>query len=240
MTERENHFMSSPSLQGRSAADKAGRTSAAERGTGLPAERRQFGLQAGGESHPVISLPDDYKVLDFSAGYDPEKMSEFVKNGGRGVGGYNEKRPGMYLAPHFGNRRNVHMGIDFWAPAGEPVYAVLDGEVVYTHNHADDGNYGAAVVLKHQFRDEEFYALYGHLSLKSLEESVPGKKVKAGDIVGWLGDKTENGNWPPHLHYQLSTIDPGEADMPGVVAEEEREAALKIYPDPRVILGPVY
>jgi peptidoglycan LD-endopeptidase LytH len=188
----------------------------------------------------VMRLPEEYEVFDFSSGYDPEWLSDFVKSSGWGVGGYNEKRSGMYLAPHFGNRRNVHMGIDIWAPAGEPVFAVLDGEVAYSANHAEKGNYGATVVLKHRFRSEVLYALYGHLALKSLEQSMPGKKVNAGEVVGWLGDEKENGSWPTHLHYQLSIKDPGEADMPGVVAEEERDEALKLYPDPRILLGKIY
>jgi peptidoglycan LD-endopeptidase LytH len=192
------------------------------------------------ESHPVMDLPDEYEVFEFTSAYDPKKMAEFVEKGGWGVGGYNEKRSGMYLAPQYENRRNIHMGIDVWAKAGEPVFSVLDGEVAYTANHDQDGNYGATVVLKHTYEGKNFFALYGHLSLESLKRSQPGERVKAGDIIGWLGDESENGNWPPHLHYQLSWKDPREADMPGVVSDEEREKALEIYPDPRIILGNIY
>jgi murein DD-endopeptidase MepM/ murein hydrolase activator NlpD len=156
------------------------------------------------------------------------------------VGGYNEKRLNMYLAPQYENRRNIHLGIDIWAPAGEPVYAPLDGTVKYREFHDQEGNYGATVVLKHQFKGVDIYALYGHLSLKSLKHAAGLDSVKAGDVVGWLGEEYENGNWPPHLHYQLSRNDPGEADMPGVVSEDEREEALQIYPDPRIILGDIY
>lgn len=187
-----------------------------------------------------MNLPDDYTVFDFSNGYDPQKMTRFVEGGGWGVGGYNEKRGNMYLAPQYESRRNIHMGIDIWAKAGEPVFAALDGEVAYTENHDQDGNYGATIVLKHQIEGEYIFALYGHLALKSLDHSKVGKRVKAGEILGWLGDETENGNWPPHLHYQISKKDPGEADMPGVVSDDEREEAIKLYPDPRLILGDIY
>ena len=193
-----------------------------------------------GESHPVMDLPDEYEILEFTAGYEPQIMTEFVKNGGWGVGGYNEKRGNMYLAPHFESRRNIHMGVDIWAPAGEPVYAVFDGEVVYTANHAQEGNYGGTIVLRHKIEGKEIFALYGHLSLKSLERSRAGQEIEAGDIIGWLGDKSENGHWPPHLHYQLSRQDPGEADMPGVVSDQERDKALKLFPDPRTVLGNIY
>jgi peptidoglycan LD-endopeptidase LytH len=192
--------------------------------------------------HPVMNLPENYMVFDFSDGYDPEEMAHFVKKGGYGVGGYLEKRPQMYLAPQYKNRRNIHMGVDIWAPAGEPVYSPLDGTVLYKANHAEEGNYGGTIVLKHNLSDQNryIYALYGHLSLKSLNHLSEGQSLKKGAITGWLGDETENGNWPPHLHYQLSWDDPGKADMPGVVAPENFETARAKHPDPRMILGKLY
>jgi hypothetical protein len=30
------------------------------------------------------------------------------------------------------------------------------------------------------------------------------------------------------------------ADLPGAVSDADREAALAIYPDPRLVLGPLY
>lgn len=191
-------------------------------------------------THPVIDLSGGADVFDFTNGYDTESINKFIKQGGRAVGGYNENRKEMYLAPQYQNKRNIHMGIDFWAPAGKPVYAALDGLIAYKAFHNQAGNYGATIVLKHQWEGEDLFALYGHLSLTSLKKAEPGSPVKAGDEVGWLGDESENGEWPPHLHYQLSRKDPGEADMPGVVSKDEREKALKIYPDPRIILGHVY
>jgi len=192
------------------------------------------------KTHPVMNLPDNYEVFDFSEGYDPEKMAQFVKNGGWGVGGYSEKRQNMYVAPQYENRRNIHMGIDVWAAAGEPVFAPLPGEVAYLANHNQDGNYGGTLVLKHLVDGTTYFALYGHLSPASLSHLKPGQKVQAGEKVGELGNEEENGNWPPHLHYQVSIEDPGEADMPGVVSDEEHKEALKIYPDPRILLGEIY
>jgi murein DD-endopeptidase MepM/ murein hydrolase activator NlpD len=189
---------------------------------------------------PVMNLPDDYEVFDFSEGYDPDQMTRFVKRGGWGVGGYSEKRKNMYLAPQYENRRNIHMGIDVWAKAGEPVFAPLDGEVAYVADHAQEGNYGGTLVLKHRIESSTYYALYGHLSPSSLLHLKPGKNVDAGEKVGELGSEKVNGNWPPHLHYQISIKDPEEADMPGVVSDEEHEEALKIYPDPRILIGKIY
>ena len=55
-----------------------------------------------------------------------------------------------------------------------------------------------------------------------------------------VGDRHENGGWDPHLHFQLSWSDPGTHDMPGVVNPADREEALAKYPDPRMVMGPIY
>ena len=188
----------------------------------------------------IMKIPDHCKVLDLTQNYDPVALQNYVDNGGWGIGGYMENRKEMYTAPHFGNRRKVHMGIDVWATAGEPVFSPLDGKLVYKQYHEDPGNYGGTIVLAMNFEGETFYALYGHLSRDSVEKAEIGKEIRAGEEIGRLGDFDENGNWPPHLHFQISVKDPGEADMPGVVAEEETESASIIYPDPRNILGPIY
>jgi len=174
----------------------------------------------------------DIPRIELAGGFD----ESLLKNGWA-IGGYNEKRDKMYTAPQYRNERNIHMGIDIWAPVGEPVYAPADGIVAYNADNSEEGNYGGTVVLKHSIKENDIFALYGHLSLSSLEKSCAGDSVKAGDVVGWLGNRSENGNWHPHLHYQLCTVDPGEADMPGVVSEKERKSALLIYPDPEEVFG---
>lgn len=191
-------------------------------------------------THPIMNLPDEYTIFDFLQGYNPEKMADFTESGGWGVGGYLENRSNMYTAPQYENRRKIHMGIDIWAKVGEPVFAPLPGTVAYTGYHGEEGNYGGTIVLKHHIAGEELFALYGHLSKNSLDQTRTSVKLEPGDIVGYLGNPDENGNWPPHLHYQLSIVDPGVADMPGVVSEDEAERASGIYPDPRIILGPIY
>ena len=185
--------------------------------------------------NPIMKPPfKPIPRVDFARGFDTSLLKQ-----GWAIGGYNVKREGMYLAPQYENTRNVHMGIDIWAPAGEPVYSPLDGVVAYTAFHEQDGNYGATIVLRHylDFAEKNLFALYGHLSQASLEHMRPGKAVSAGRPVGWLGEPHENGNWHPHLHYQLSWTDPGEADMPGVVASKTREREITIYPDPERVIG---
>ena len=67
-----------------------------------------------------------------------------------------------------------------------------------------------------------------------------GESVVEGQVIATVGDKSVNGGWEPHLHFQLSWKKPEVNDMPGVVAREDREWALEQYPDPRIILGPIY
>lgn len=186
-----------------------------------------------------MRIPDHCKVIDLTRNYDPEALQKFVDDGGWGIGGYLENRRGMYTAPHFENKRQVHMGIDIWAAAGEPLFSPLDGILKYKKNHPEPGNYGGTIVLELNVEGKPLYALYGHLSAASVEVAEIGKKVRAGEEIGRLGRFDENGNWPPHLHFQISLADPGEADMPGVVAVEAAEAASLVYPDPRTLLGPL-
>lgn len=192
------------------------------------------------KTHPVMDLPDQVEIIDLSSGFDRDSLTAFIQSGGWGVGGYLETRKIMYEAPQYKNQRNIHMGIDIWAQVGEPVYSVLDGKIVYSKYLGEEGNYGGTLILKHVVEGQELFALYGHLSKKSLETFKAGQKRKTGELVGWIGDESENGNWPPHLHYQLCIEDPGEADMPGVVAKKDLIEAREKYPDPRILLGDIY
>lgn len=87
------------------------------------------------------------------------------------------------------------------------------------------------------------WALYGHLDAKSIQGSKKkiGSPVKKGQVLGRFGDIHENGGWLlPHVHFQLATHPPSTHDMPGAVAIQDRPKALLDYPDPRLVLGPLY
>ncbi|MGD8428606.1 MAG: peptidoglycan DD-metalloendopeptidase family protein [Balneolaceae bacterium] len=184
----------------------------------------------------VMHYPNALYIFDLSEGYDPE----FIRQKGWGVGKYNEKRPGMYDTSLFDDGRDIHMAIDIWANAGEPVFSFAHGKVVYRRDNDSEGNYGPTIVVKYKLDQTDFFALYGHLSRESLRMISIGQEVQKGQKIADLGDDSVNGGWVPHLHFQLSIEDPGEADMPGVVTEAQREEALKTYPDPRLVLGDLY
>ena len=185
--------------------------------------------------HPVIHLPPDVQVLDLSSpeGVEAPRTSVFS------VGRYNEVRC-IYTQPLFGGKRNIHVGIDLGAPAGTPVHAFMAGEIFALGNNDKDGDYGPTLVTRHEIEGEEIWALLGHLSLASLEGKTVGQAVARGEVLGWVGQEGENGGWPTHVHFQLSRVEPVGADLPGVVTAEEREQALRDWPDPRCVLGPIY
>ncbi len=56
--------------------------------------------------------------------------------------------------------------------------------------------------------------------------------------LGQLGDRTENGGWPPHVHFQVM-LEIGDAagDYPGVCRRSESARWLAVCPDPRPLLG---
>ncbi len=162
-----------------------------------------------------------------------------------GVGRYLEPRI-VYDSAQFGQaedlheeRRTIHLGIDLFAPAGATIVAPLDGVVVCSCKIDLPLDYGTLVILRHEPGPGiRFFTLYGHLAHVTLEKMEVGQTVRAGEIVGWLGDETENGGWPPHLHFQimLDLLD-FENDFPGVCVDSQTGAWSAICPDPNLILG---
>ena len=176
-------------------------------------------------------------VLDFGQGV----VASGHVDGEAAVGKWNETRRGMYGSESQATQtRDLHIGVDLCAPAGAPVHAFADGKVFLFDYYPDEYDYGNVIVLKHTIDGMSVWSLYGHLSAASIASKVAGTSVKAGEVIGWMGEKHENGNWFPHTHFQLSLLEPVIADMPGVVFEGHRETALRVYPDPRLVLGPLW
>jgi 4-aminobutyrate aminotransferase-like enzyme/Ser/Thr protein kinase RdoA (MazF antagonist) len=158
------------------------------------------------------------------------------------AGGYLEYRP-LYTSTEFdkiGNSgresRTLHLGIDFWLPQKTPVYALFDGEVVVSYNNAGNKLYGGLIILKHQAEDFSFYTLYGHLSIDSVLTKKIGDQITKGTCIGYLGRKEENGNWVPHLHFQvLLSLLNYKIDFPGVAFNHEKAIWKSICPNPNLL-----
>ena len=156
------------------------------------------------------------------------------------IGAYGEER-GIYKGEAFAQaegRRSTHIGIDFFAPAGEPVHAPLAGRVAFLHDDAVPYGFGPTVLLQHEADGVTFWTLYGHLSRDGFARLRLGQSIAKGQEFAAFGAGHENGNWPPHLHFQIVTDHLGLGGrMHGVGVGRDWQIWRDIAPDPSVILG---
>ncbi|AFK04353.1 Peptidase M23 [Emticicia oligotrophica DSM 17448] len=170
-----------------------------------------------------------------------------------GVGGYMEHRVIYRRSEHFSDGRIfgqvqseprcIHLGIDIWASAETPIFAPFDGVIHSFQNNDNFGDYGPTIILEHKqvfnfTNHKTLYTLYGHLSLDSLDGLYEGKEIKSGEAFAKIGNYPINGDWPPHLHFQVMTDMLGmKGDFAGVCAMSEQEKYQQICLDPNFILG---
>lgn len=159
-----------------------------------------------------------------------------------GVGGYLEHRAIYRRSERFetleADFRNIHLGIDIWTQAGAPVYAPIEGEISSIQDNKGFGDYGPTLILAHKLEGRMLYSLYGHLNLGDLDRFEVGQKVNAGDLLCHVGPYPENGDWPPHLHFQLMIDLEGKVgDYPGVCSKRELKQYAANCPDPNLILN---
>jgi len=200
----------------------------------------QLDISVGGKDSGHFSdYTDDLKFRKHITQLHEEKNSELL------IGGYLETRP-FYTTDHYQTMgdegpewRTVHLGLDLWCLDGTPVFCPLDGEVIAIQDNHGDRNYGATLILRHQPESGlEFFTLYGHLSQSSLLLHSLGKKVKKGEKLAFIGDHKENGNWPPHLHFQIILDMLGNwGDFPGVAFPHHRDIYQSICPDPNLFFN---
>ena len=62
-------------------------------------------------------------------------------------------------------------------------------------------------------------------------------QIKKGDKIGWIGNSNENGNWVPHLHFQiLLSLLNYKNDFPGVIYHDEKNTWKFLCPDPNFLI----
>lgn len=177
---------------------------------------------------------------------DPDEfgawLSGKIKQNGKTIaaGGYGEDRVVYKRSKHFGqgpNARSIHLGIDLWAHAGTGVLAPFNALIHSFQNNDNHGDYGGTIILTHELNGITFHTLYGHLSLGSLSNKSEGIKISKGTKFAELGVPSENGGWPPHLHFQLiRDMGDKKGDYYGVASPEERQKRLYMCPNPNLIL----
>lgn len=191
------------------------------------------------EANKALSEVDLSNTAEFNAFVFNQMQTTNKKYG---IGGYLEKRAiyrrSEVFATATSNFRNIHLGVDIWALAGSSVYAPLAGKIHSFQDNQGFGNYGPTLILAHDLGEKTLYSLYGHLSRASLASFEGGREVRAGERICEIGPFPENGDWPPHLHFQLMW-DMGTywGDYPGVAAEQDLDYFRENCPDPNLLLG---
>lgn len=180
-----------------------------------------------------------------AAGPLTERLFAQLRNAGASIGinGYDEARV-FYTSAAFAGptplseTRTIHMAIDLTLPTGAALYAPLAGVVHGFVDATDRLDYGPVIVLRHVANETPFYTLYGHLSRESLAGLRVGQPVKRGERIGWIGAAPINGDWWPHVHFQIITdmLDIA-CNFNGSALASQREVWRSISPDPNLILG---
>ncbi|MEP6547188.1 MAG: M23 family metallopeptidase [Gammaproteobacteria bacterium] len=98
------------------------------------------------------------------------------------------------VSSEYGERwGKIHKGLDMAADAGEPVYAIAAGEVIY----AGDGlrGYGNVIILRHDRKTSSLYAHNSELKVKQ------GDQVAQGTLIALLGNTGHSTG--PHVHFEI-------------------------------------
>ena len=210
----------------------------------------------------VVTLPEDPNalgILDLSisspdlTGRDADDTANFTNRVSQkmrsdgltlGIGRFMEPR-GFYLADAFKGRlgdprerRTIHLGIDLFQEPGTAIHAPLAGRVHTVRDNQNRLDYGPTVILEHSAPSGLFWTLYGHLERASVENLKTGDSIDAGQPIARMGTYPENGDWPPHLHFQIITDLMGfEGNFPGVALPRDSNVWTSFCPDPNLILN---
>lgn len=129
---------------------------------------------------------------------------DYYGKDGKGVKNMFLRAPLVYsrISSHFALKRmhpvkkvvQPHLGTDYAAPSGTPVSTVADGVVKYYGKKGQNGN---MVIMKHSQGYETYYL---HLS-RFAKNMRAGKKIKQGDLVGYVGSTGISTG--PHLDFRI-------------------------------------
>ncbi len=159
------------------------------------------------------------------------KHGKYYSQDGRSVSRTLLKTPLKYarISSRFNPRRmhpvlhkvRAHMGVDYAAPTGTPVWAAADGKIAFRGRRRGGGN---VVILRHP---DGLNTLYMHLSKFRKGQRV-GQKVRSKTVIGYVG--ATGLATGPHLHFSVKKngayVDPMRLKMSRGkgVAKQHREA----------------
>ena len=200
------------------------------------------------ESYVPIDLSKDNKALDKLDTSCSQSWTTYINNFLKtrhkliAFGGYLEPRSIYSRSAYFNTKnmleeRHIHLGVDLWCAAETPVLAAFDGVIHSFKNNTNHGDYGPTIILKHCINSITFYTLYGHLSKASIKTLYKNTQITKGQVIGYLGCSEVNGDYAPHLHFQIiKNIADFEGDYPGVTSQNNLAFYRANCPDPNLVL----
>lgn len=164
---------------------------------GAPPGTRGRYFNADGESAEKTFLKTPLKYARMSSGFDRRRM-----------------HPVLHTV-------RAHLGIDYAAPVGTPVWAAAPGKII---SRGPAGGAGNMVIVRH---DNGLDTVYMHLSKFASGQKV-GQTIEAKTVIGYVG--TTGLSTGPHLHFGVKQngafVDPSKLTPTrrSSVAKNQREA----------------
>ena len=90
----------------------------------------------------------------------------------------------------------------------DPIFAVMDGEVVHVNDVPNNSRYGRYIVVEHTDLNPAVYTLYAHLSEVSPTVGT-GMSIEAGTVMGRMGRSASGYTIPKqraHLHFEMGLM----------------------------------
>lgn len=120
-----------------------------------------------------------------------------------------------------------HLGTDYAAPTGTPIWSTADGVVIAASYTSGNGNY---VKIRH---NSKYTTQYLHMSKRNVHR---GDYVKQGDVIGFVGSTGLATG--PHVCYRFwvngRQVDPYKQDLPS-----SEPLAKELVPDYKKFIAPL-
>ncbi len=137
----------------------------------------------------AVFVHDGKTYYAFKYDADPdEKGSDYYDEKARPLESFFLKAPLNFsrISSHYSKRRfhpvqhrwKAHLGTDYAAPTGTPIWTTADGVVIASSYTSGNGNY---VKVKH---NAKYTTQYLHMSKRNVKV---GQHVKQGDVIGFVG-----------------------------------------------------
>jgi hypothetical protein len=201
-------------------------------------KNKKFGYCNKNEAAKLMSRDKDFLDPEVSASLT-RYITKHIIEADHYYGGYMEDRSFVLKNSYLEPSKFLHLGMDFWVPAGTPVCVdtLCQIKQVYCDTPEVSG-WGTRVIL---YADDDNYLIYGHLNPISWKV---GDWLLPKEILGTIGDRHHNGGWSDHLHVQAvdrNYFDPNWWTNPdlldGYGELSEKEFLEKQFPNPMKYLA---